>query len=113
MNKALLKRYNIIGDNIRYYRKLKGFNQTQLAFGSHISLSYLSQIENGSVVPSLRVILRIGEALSISPAFLLLLTDPSSHSSDRFLHLYGKLSPRSKVEVRRYMEVLLEEGRVR
>ena len=59
--------YRKMGAKIRYYRQLKGINQTDFAINSQ----YLSKIENGKRIPSLPVLLSIAEALEVEVAELL------------------------------------------
>lgn len=63
--------YRKIGAKIRYYRQLKGTNQTEFAAQLSISSQYLSKIENSKRIPSLPVLLSIAEALEIELAELL------------------------------------------
>ena len=63
--------YRKMGAKIRYYRKLKGINQTDFAIKVSISSQYLSKIENGKRIPSLPVLLSIAEALEVEVAELL------------------------------------------
>ena len=60
--------YRKMGAKIRYYRQLKGINQTDFAIKVSISSQYLSKIENGKRIPSLPVLLSIAEALEVDVA---------------------------------------------
>lgn len=59
--------YRKMGAKIRYYRQVKGINQTDFAIKVSISSQYLSKIENGKRIPSLS----IAEALEVEVAELL------------------------------------------
>ena len=63
--------YRKMGAKIRYYRQVKGINQTDFAIKVSISSQYLSKIENGKRIPSLPVLLSIAEALEVEVAELL------------------------------------------
>lgn len=63
--------YRKIGAKIRYYRQLKGTNQTEFAAQLSISSQYLSKIENGKRIPSLPVLLSIADELGVAVAELL------------------------------------------
>lgn len=63
--------YRKIGAKIRYYRQLKGINQTDFAVQLSISSQYLSKIENGKRIPSLPVLLSIADELGVAVAELL------------------------------------------
>lgn len=54
-----------LGENISYYRKLKGYSQKQLADMMDISTSFMSQIENGISNPSYENIEKFAKFLDI------------------------------------------------
>jgi transcriptional regulator with XRE-family HTH domain len=56
----------IVGRNVRKLRQQKGLTQEQLAFEAEIDLTYVGGIERGKRNPSLMVMARIAEALSVS-----------------------------------------------
>lgn len=60
----------ILGRNVRRYRKQRDLTQEELAFEAEIDLTYLGGIERGKRNPSLLVIGRIANALSVSAAKL-------------------------------------------
>jgi transcriptional regulator with XRE-family HTH domain len=61
----------VLGRNVRRLRQQKGLTQEELAFEAEIDLTYMGGIERGRRNPSLLVIVRIAEALSVAPAKLL------------------------------------------
>lgn len=73
----------MIGLNIAYYRKLKGFTQLQLAEKAQISRTHMSNIEapNMPTTLSLETLLDIADALEI-PAENLLHFSGSAFNSD-------------------------------
>jgi transcriptional regulator with XRE-family HTH domain len=62
----------IFGRNVRRYRRQKRLTQEELAFEAEIDLTYLGGIERGKRNPSLLVIGRIANALSVSVSKLLI-----------------------------------------
>lgn len=66
MEKVIDKR--IIGLNIMYYRKLKGYTRKQLAQEANISLIYMAKIEAGLISKSvsLTVLSKIADILDVS-----------------------------------------------
>ena len=56
----------IFGKNVRKIRKHRGLTQEELAFEAEIDLTYVGGIERGKRNPSLVVMARIADALSIS-----------------------------------------------
>ena len=61
----------IFGRNIRRRRKERGLTQEELAFESELDLTYVGGIERGARNPSLLVMARLADALSISLSKLL------------------------------------------
>jgi transcriptional regulator with XRE-family HTH domain len=55
----------ILGKNVRRMRQRREMTQEQLAFDAEIDLTYLGGIERGKRNPSLLVIARIADALSV------------------------------------------------
>jgi transcriptional regulator with XRE-family HTH domain len=61
----------LLGRNVRHYRKLKGMTQEQLALEAGMERSYVSDLKRGQRNPSVRALGRLAEALSVSPMHLL------------------------------------------
>jgi transcriptional regulator with XRE-family HTH domain len=57
----------VISLNIKKYRKAKGISQEKLALISGIDRSYMSEIERCLANPSIDALLRISNALEVSP----------------------------------------------
>lgn len=55
----------IVGKNVRKFRTQKGITQEELAFAAKIDLTYVGGIERGKRNPSLLVMARIADALSV------------------------------------------------
>ncbi len=62
----------ILGKNVRRLRQQKGLTQEQLAFEAEIDLTYVGGIERGKRNPSLLIMARIAEALSVPLTRLLI-----------------------------------------
>jgi DNA-binding XRE family transcriptional regulator len=56
---------DIVGKNVRKFRLQKGLTQEELAFAAKIDLTYVGGIERGRRNPSLLVMARVAEALSV------------------------------------------------
>jgi transcriptional regulator with XRE-family HTH domain len=61
----------IVGHNVRRLRERKRLTQEELAFDAEIDLTYLGGIERGQRNPSLMVMARISDALSVPLSMLL------------------------------------------
>lgn len=55
----------IVGKNVRKIRQERGITQEKLAFEAEIDLTYVGGIERGKRNPSLLVMARVAEALSV------------------------------------------------
>lgn len=58
--------------NLKYYRELKGWSQSQLAVQADSSNGQIGNIESGKAFPSFELIYRLASALGIHPADLFL-----------------------------------------
>jgi transcriptional regulator with XRE-family HTH domain len=56
----------IFGRNVRRLRQQRGLTQEKLAFEAEIDLTYMGGIERGKRNPSLLVMARIADALSVA-----------------------------------------------
>ena len=61
----------LLGRNVRRYRKLKGMTQEELALEAGMERSYVSDLERGTRNPTVRALGRLAVALSIEPEALL------------------------------------------
>jgi len=93
-----------IGENIRFYRNLRGLTQTALAKQVNVAPAYISQIEANQRVPSLKVTRRIATVLGIDASILVRETDPRVQQ--------GRLSHSEKLDLLRTL-ILAVEGESR
>ena len=76
--------------NLKHYRELKGWTQSQLAIQANSSNGMIGNIEAGKAKPSLDNIIRIAEALGVHPADLFL--RDASKNPDRDIYIkYSQL----------------------
>ncbi|MBQ9034779.1 MAG: helix-turn-helix transcriptional regulator [Alphaproteobacteria bacterium] len=68
----LANRLENIGLNIRKYRKKMKLSQVDLAVEVGIDRSYLSEIENGRVNPTINILYAIADSLNVSVVNLLI-----------------------------------------
>jgi transcriptional regulator with XRE-family HTH domain len=61
----------LLGRNVRRYRKLKGLTQEQLELEAGMERSYVSDLERGERNPSVRALGRLAAALAVAPMTLL------------------------------------------
>lgn len=58
----------IIGGNLRGFRKARGLTQETLAAEVDLDIRQLGRIERGQSYPSVGVLIRLSEILSVEPA---------------------------------------------
>ena len=56
----------LLGEKLRFYRTERGLSQEQLAFKSHLTPSYIGQIERGVKSPTIKTLDKLINALDIS-----------------------------------------------
>jgi transcriptional regulator with XRE-family HTH domain len=61
----------VLGANVRRYRKLAGISQEELSHRSGLKRSYISDLERGTRNPTVRALGRLAEALNTKAANLL------------------------------------------
>ena len=77
-----------LGKRISFYRSKSNLTQEVLAAKVNCSREYIVQIENGTKVPSLSVLVKIANTLSVSADELLLdCLEHSSSANSEFLRL--------------------------
>ena len=62
----------LLGANVRHYRKLKDMTQEELAALASMERSYVSDLERGQRNPTVRALGRLAEALGVLPNLLLI-----------------------------------------
>lgn len=61
----------LLGANVRHYRKLAGMSQEELALDAGMKRSYVSDLERGTRNPSVRALGRLADSLGVEPSALL------------------------------------------
>jgi transcriptional regulator with XRE-family HTH domain len=89
-----------IGENIRFYRNLRGLTQTALARKVQVAPAYISQIEANQRVPSLKVTRRIAAVLGIDMSVLVREADARVQE--------GRLSDSEKLDLLRTLIMAIE-----
>ena len=74
--------YALLGKRLASIRKKRGWTQERLAEKTNLANNYISNIENNRSIPSLETLVKLCEALEVTPNDLLL---GSSQASDTYL----------------------------
>ncbi len=79
-----------LGQNIKKYRKARGFTQTELAEALEIDFKYLSRLETGIATPSLKILDKMAEVMKINISQLF---DYSEYKDEKVLRqeLFSKI----------------------
>lgn len=96
----------IIGQNIRELRKRLNLSQQQMAEKAEISYKYLGEIERGVVNLSVEILMKISDALQITPDKLLQTTVKQNSAVLEAQALLGELSPKQLAIALDMMKVL-------
>lgn len=62
---------DVLATNLRYYRRLRGFSQEELAHRAAIDRTYISLLERRKYSVSIDTLARIAAALDVPPEALL------------------------------------------
>jgi transcriptional regulator with XRE-family HTH domain len=91
----------MVGENIRWARKLRGMTQEQLAKAIRVhrhptTRSYISRLESGAIDPRVSTLLSIARALKVRPSLLVTRVG----EGEEFLEVYLSLTPGQKRNLR-------------
>ena len=70
MERAFKDRYRMLGLNIAFFRKKRGYSQEKLAELVDISRTHMSRIETAECAVSLDIVFRLADVLSVDAAKL-------------------------------------------
>ena len=69
----------LLSENVRHYRKLKGMSQERLALDGGMERSYVSDLERSQRNPSVKALGRYAAALVVEPAVFIGASDSKDH----------------------------------
>jgi len=72
----------IFGQVLRTLRKKSGLSQEQLALEAGIERNFVSLIERGVNQPSIRIIFKLAQALSVPPSAMIILVEEIVYRTD-------------------------------
>ena len=104
--------YNLIGKRIADLRKGKGMTQAQLAEQAEITNNFLSHIERSYSIPSLETLVRLCDALGVTPDAVLLgtATEQAAYLADEFTGKFLACTPAQRRFILEMMEALGREN---
>lgn len=102
--------YEALGKNIRTYRKKADLTQAQLAEIIGYSASYIGQIENARTKPSLKAVIDIAKALSVTLNHLLIndIVSPEQIYFAEFTKKIQKFTPAQRIIICNMISIILE-----
>lgn len=78
---------DLVGQNIKFYRQLRGLTQEHLAEKAEVSSAYIGYLERGKKSPSLDVLDKIAEVLQVHPGQLLTPLEEENYELKKLLTL--------------------------
>ena len=84
---------NTIGENLVYYRTLKGYTQEELSDETTVGVRTIQRIEKGNVQPHLQTIKLLAAGLSVEVDDLIVLENPKEETIQRKWMLLLHASP--------------------
>lgn len=100
-----------LGNRIREYRNQANMTQSELAEKAQINNNNLSRIERGEAVPTLETIMRIVQALGVTPNDILLESydSPSFLLDNEISKLLDNLSITNRLKVIEYIRFIKQK----
>lgn len=77
-------------NNLKFYRKEKGFSQEKLSKEINMGMNYINQVENKYSFPPPEIIEKISSSLKISPYQLFLENGSPENIENSFFEKYGR-----------------------
>ena len=97
--------YQKFGERVKKQRLLAQLTQDKLAQMSGISLSFLGHIERGTRKASLDTVVKLSNALKVSPNYLL-----QDSLNDDLLEFNQSISPSQRQMLREISSIIIEYG---
>lgn len=103
--------YSAVGKRIALLRKKRGMTQEQLAEKSDLSNIYISHIENSRSIPSLETLMKLCDALAVTPDQVLLGTkqDTADYLQSDIQRKLLHCTPTERRLVSGFIDLLLQE----
>lgn len=76
MKREKLNLQRVMGRNIRKYRKMRGYSQTELADKLHVTAAHITQIENGHKALSIVRVRQVADVLTVNVGTLFAEKEP-------------------------------------
>ena len=104
--------YNLIGKRIAELRKSRGMTQANLAEKAEITNNFLSHIERSYSIPSLETLVRICDALEVTPDAILLgtATEHIAYLAEEFTEKFLACTPAQRRFILEMVEALNREN---
>lgn len=93
-------------ENLKYYRKAKGYTQEELAERIHVVRQTVSKWEMGLSVPDVELLQRLAEVLDVEVAKLLGQNEAASEESDAVAVQLARIADQMAIRNRRWKRVL-------
>ena len=103
--------YNLLAKRLSKIRKEKGLTQAQLAEKANLTNNYISNIETQHSIPSLETLVKICNALEITPNDLLMGTvqTSSEYLLQESFEKFSQCTPKERRLINKFIAAFLEE----
>ncbi len=103
--------YTLLGKRLAEIRKSKKITQEKLAEMTNLANNYISNIENHRSIPSLETLMKLCEALEVTPNDILLGTSTHSkqYMGDELQNKINQCTPKEKRLIDGLVSLLLAE----
>ncbi len=103
--------YTLLAKRLSKIRRSKGLTQAQLAEMSNLTNNYISNIETSHSIPSLETLVKLCNALEITPNDLLVgsVQTSSQYLLSDFSNKYSLCTPREKRLIDKFIDAFIEE----
>ncbi len=103
--------YTQLANRLKKLRKVKGYTQAQLAEKADLTNNYISNIETSHSIPSLETVVKICNALQITPNDLIV---GSVETTQEYLQLefsekFSKCTAKEKRLINKFIDAFIDE----
>ena len=106
--------YSLIGKRLAGLRKSKKITQEKLSEMTNLANNYISNIENNRSIPSLETLVKLCDALEVTPNDILLgaSTNSNLYMNDELQDKLNQCTPKEKRLIEGFISLLLAERNI-
>lgn len=101
--------YEAMGKRIKRLRRMLDLTQEQLGERAGYSKSFIGCVENHTSIPSIETIVKIAEALEVTPDYFLLGIEPNRERHQRIADKISICTPEDQETIEIIVDALMEK----